>query len=329
MTAAIDLSKIRKILVISTTHIGDTILTTPAISLLRERFPSSHISVMVGPNVVPLFTGSHTVNQVFAYDKKVSWVEKVKFVFELRKQKFDFVLDLRNTAIPVFIRPKYRNSLFLDRSSIQMRQKHLNQLSFIFPIDGPSENNFNFFTIEEQARALEKLPNSAVNDFVVIGPGAGSDLKRWTISGFADVVEYCFKKDKAVVLVGWGRESELGLELERRASKLIVNLIGVLTLRESAGLISRASLVVANDSAIMHLAHELNRPTVSIFGPTDEKKYGQVGANRRTVRLKLDCTPCEVAQCLIERRICLDDLPATSVIQACEELLNHVNHAAN
>ncbi len=327
--ATIDLSKIRKIFVISTTHIGDTILTTPVISLLRERFPLSHISVMIGPNVSPFFAGSRTVNEVFAYDKKVSWFEKLKFVLELRKRKFDLVVDLRNTAIPVFIQSRYRNSLFLDRSSIPMRQKHLNQLRFLFPVDDPPENKFDFFTAEEQIYALEKLPSSAVNDFVVIAPGAGSDLKRWTISGFVEVIDYFFKKDKAVVLVGWGRESELGLELELRASKPIINLIGALTLRESAGLIKRASLVVANDSAVMHLAHELNRPTVSIFGPTDEEKYGQVGANRRTVRLKLDCTPCEVAQCRLERRICLDDLPAASVIQACEELLNCTNHAAN
>ncbi len=324
--AVIDLTKIKKIFVISTTHIGDTVLTTPTVSLLRERFPLSHISVMTGPDVAPLFEGSRTVDEVFAYDKNVSWLKRLKFVLELKKRKFDLVVDLRNTAIPIFIRPRYRNSLFLDRSSVSMRQKHLNQLRFLFPVDDLRENKFDFFTMEEQKRALEKLPSSALSDFMVIAPGAGSDLKRWTISGFVEVTNYFLEKDRAIVLIGWGRESELGLELERKVSKPVVNLIGDLTLRESAGLISRASLVIANDSAVMHLAHELDRPTVSIFGPTDEKKYGQVGARRRTIRLKLDCTPCEVAQCRLERRICLDDLPAASVIQACEALLNHAAH---
>ncbi len=324
--AVIDLSKIQKILVISTTHIGDTVLTTPTISLLREHFPLSHISVMIGPNVAPLFQGSRMVDEVFAYNKKVSWFKRLKFVLELKKRKFDLVVDLRNTAIPIFIQPRYRNSLFLDRSSVPMRQKHLNQLRFLFPVDDPGENKFDFFTPEEQTRALEKLPIANRSHFMIIAPGAGSDLKRWTISGFIEVTNYFLEKGMTIVLIGWERETELGLELVRKASKPIVNLIGDLTLRESAGLISRASLVIANDSAVMHLAHELDRPTVSIFGPTDEKKYGQEGTNRQTVRLNLDCTPCEVAQCRLERRICLDDLPATSVIQACETLLNHATH---
>ncbi len=320
---AIDLAKIQKILVISTTHIGDTVLTTPVISVLRERFPSSYISVMVGPNAAALFEGSRTVNEVFAYDKKATWFEKFKFVLKLRKQQFDLVVDLRNTAIPILISARHYNSLFLDRSAISMREKHLKQLRFLFPIDGSYENKFDFFTEEEQARALRRLPASAANNFLIIAPGAGSDLKRWTISGFVEVMNYFLRKNKAVVLIGWERERSLGMELERMVSKPVTNLIGALALRESAGLISRASLVVANDSAVMHLAHELNRPTVSIFGPTDPKKYSQMGENRRMVRLNLDCSPCEVAQCRLERRICLDDLPPSSVIQASEELLNH------
>ncbi|MBI4395264.1 MAG: glycosyltransferase family 9 protein [Candidatus Omnitrophica bacterium] len=325
MPTEIDLTQVQKILVISTTNIGDTILTTPVISSLRERFPSSHISVVVGPAACSLFKGSRTVNEVFAYDKKSSWLKQFQFIVMLRSRKFDLVIDLRNTAIPLLINSRYRNSIFVDRSRISMREKHLMQLDFLFPINGRCENRFNFFTQEEQACALEKVPASSEDNLIVIAPGAGSDLKRWTLSGFAEVINCFLKKDKRIVLVGWERESNLGLELERAVSRPITNLIGVLSLRESAGLIARASLVIANDSAVMHLSHELNRPTVSIFGPTNEKKYAQTGSNRRQVRLHLDCTPCEAAQCRLSRRACLDDLPATSVIRACEELFNHVS----
>ena len=319
----VDLKTIHKILVISTTNIGDAILTTPVVAFLREHFPLSHVSVMTGPNAAPLFIGSRTVDEVFAYDKRMPWFQKLAFVLMLRKRKFDLVIDLRNTAIPVLIQPRYRNSIVLDRSSISMRQKHLDQLRFLFSVDAV-ENKFDFFTEEEQTHAIEKLPVSSRNNFLLVAPGAGSDLKRWTTAGFAEVINHFFEKGKTIVLGGWERESNLGVELEKMASRPLVNLIGALTLRESAGLIAQASLVIANDSAAMHLGYELKRPTVSIFGPTDEKKYGQVGVNRRLVRLNLDCTPCERAQCHLERRMCLDDLPATSVIQACEELLNHV-----
>jgi len=85
--------------------------------------------------------------------------------------------------------------------------------------------------------------------------------------------------------------------------------------------ISHDQIVIANDSALMHLSHELGRPTVSIFGPTSHDKYWHVGSNRKLVRQNLPCMPCEKAQCQIEYRKCLDDLPAHDVIQAAEELM--------
>ena len=325
MMSQADCNKVERILVISLSNIGDVILTTPVISLLRERFPKAFLSVLVGPKGVPLFTNSCTVNEVTPFDKRASWFEMLRLIFKLRKRKFDLVIDLRHTAIPFLLHSLYQTSFFVDRSSLAMRQRHLDRLRSLLSIES-SENHFNFFTEEEKQATLAKLNPFLSDDFVVIAPGAGSSLKRWTISGFIELANFLLQSGKSVVLVGDEREVNLGKELERKTSKSVVNLIGLLTLRELAGLIHQASLVVANDSAVMHLAHELNRPTVSIFGPTNEKKYGQLGPNRKLVRLNLDCTPCEQAQCRLPRRLCLDDLPASSVIEACESLLNHAPH---
>ncbi len=326
MIQTIDASKIKKILVISLSNIGDVILTTPVISMLREHFPSRHMAVLVGPKAVSLFEKSETVNEVIVFDKRNSWKHHLLLMFELWKRRFDLVIDLRNTAIPFFITPRYRTSFFVDHSSILMRDKHLSRIRFLFPVSNVL-NRFHFFSAAERQSAFRKLTQciskSNVANLIVIAPGAGSDLKRWTINGFAQVSDYFLEREKTVVLLGDSNERKLGFELEEKLSRPLANLMGELTLRETAAIIHGSSLVIANDSALMHLAYELNRPTVSIFGPTNDQKYGQRGANRRIVRLHLDCTPCEKAQCRLPRRICLDDLGAGPVIQACEELLNH------
>lgn len=324
MISSIDTAKIKKILVFTLSNIGDVILNTPVISLLRENFPASSISVLVGPKAASIFTGSHTVNEVIAFDKHASWFRKIALVFQLRKKKFDLVIDLRNTAIAFLIGAKYSTSFFVDRTAASMRDRHLDRVRFLIPVE-EKNNRFDFYSETEKKSAFQKFKaqsdSSNGNDYIVIAPGAGGSLKRWTIDGFSEVMNYFLEKNKNVVLLGWDLERELGAELERKASRPVINLIGSLSLRESAAVISNASLVIVNDSAVMHLAHELNRPTVSIFGPTDHKKYGQTGNNRRMIRLDLECSPCEVAQCRLERRICLDDLPAHSVIEASEELL--------
>jgi len=329
MISSIDSSQIRKILVFTLSNIGDAVLNTPVVSALKEHYPESYLCVLISPKSAAIFSGSKMIDEMIIFDKQSSWLQKLKLVHELREKKFDLIVDLRNSALPFFIGAKYRTPYLVDRSASSMRQRHLDQVRFLVS-NGSGQNRFDFYSGAEKKSAFQKLkqklPEAQEKNFIVLAPGAGGSLKRWTISGFSHVMNYFLARGKTVVLLGWDLERELGAELNRSASKPIVNLIGALTLRESAGLMSEASLVVANDSAVMHLAYELNRPTVSIFGPTDYRKYAQTGENRRMIRLDLECSPCGLAQCRLERRICLDDLPATSVIEACEELLNHAAH---
>ena len=107
--------KIKKILVISLTNIGDVILTTPVLSVLRERFPESEITVVAGPKGVPLLTGSRTIDRVIPFDKKAPWWRTAAFTFGLWKERFDLVVDLRNTGFPLFLGSRYRTPLRVDR----------------------------------------------------------------------------------------------------------------------------------------------------------------------------------------------------------------------
>lgn len=325
MIHAIDTEKIKKILVISLSNIGDVVLTTPVISVLRERFPGAHLEVMVGPKAELILKGSRTIDRLIVFDKRASWMQMARLVFGLWKERFDLVIDLRNTAIPLLIRPRYRTPLRIERAGRQsMRERHLNRIRFLFPIP-EQPNRFHFFSEEEKRWAFEKAGLSAdgkERDFIVMAPGARSDVKRWTASGFAQTARHFLNLGKTVILVGDKSERDSIEAVEANIGKAVTSLIGTLTLRELAGLISEAILVVTNDSAAMHLANELDRPTISIFGPTDDAKYGRSGDRRRVVRLHLDCTPCEKARCRLPKRICLDDLPAESVIKASEEVLS-------
>ncbi len=329
MIHTIDTEKIKKILVISLSNIGDVVLTTPVIWALRERFPHAFLAVIAGPKAEPILKGSRTFDQLIVFDKHAPWNQTIKLVFELWKERFDLVIDLRDTAIGLLIWPRYRTPLRIEQKEWEsMRERHLNRIRFLFPVpEGP--NRFHFFSEEEKQWAFEKAGLSLGKknrEFIVMAPGARSGVKRWTVSGFAETARHLWHSGRTVILVGDKSEYDAVKQVEEAVAKPVTSLIGALSLRELAGLISEAALVVANDSAAMHLANELECPAVSIFGPTDEMKYGRFGQGRRVVRLRLDCTPCEQAQCRLPRRICLDDLPARAVIEACEELLHAPTH---
>ena len=320
---------VKKILVITLSNVGDVILTTPVISCLRQEYPESEITVLAGEKTISILMNSRTIQEVIPYNKHASWLRKILLVFKLRAKKFDLVADLRNKALPLLIGARYRTAMVPDRKTIPMRARHLSQIrELVSTID--RENCFDFFSQEEDETAMAKykarLNGAEDKAFVVVVPGARSSLKRWTVKGFAWLVQYLYQRGKTVVLVG--NEKDIEEELMSILRCPVVNLFGALTLRELSAIVHHAEMVVCNDSGVMHLTSELKRPVVCVYGPTSEEICGPRGSHVRIVRKKLDCAPCDKAECVKARRECLDDLPVEDVISACEELFESAaNHA--
>lgn len=208
-----------------------------------------------------------------------------------------------------------------------MRERHLSRLHFLkIP---PPQSSFDFFGESDLVSARQKLSFSGIpfdDGFVVLAPGAGSYLKRWGAHRFREVAHYLVAQRMPVVLMGSAEEREIAEEVGKHVSKPIVNACGLLALREVAALLSIARLVICNDSAIMHLANEENIPVVSVFGPTDERKYAQFRSAERVIRRRMACAPCERAHCLFTRQACLDDIVSEEVIAASEGLLHANGH---
>ena len=100
---AIDKSLVKRILVITLSNIGDIILTTPVIRVVSKEFPSSRIDVMVGPGGKGIFDRDPRIFKLIIYDKHVSLMEKRRLQLKLKKLKYDLVVDLRNTVLPILL----------------------------------------------------------------------------------------------------------------------------------------------------------------------------------------------------------------------------------
>lgn len=320
-------SAIKRILVITLSNVGDVVLTTPAIARLRENFPDAHIAVLVGPRAYPLLEHSATVNEVIRYDKRTSLGRKLGLMGALRARGFDLVVDFKQTLIPVFLGASRRTRLFrLPQSyTVSMREKFLHLLDS-WDLEAKPHNTFNFFSAadaDEVRRRLEKEGISVNDRLAVVGAGSRSEVKRWPAERFCDVCETLAKKAGIrVILVGDEAERTVLDMLSAKCRERLINWAGRTTLRELAALVASSSLVVANDSAVMHLANELGIPCVAIFGPTNERKYGGRGPKSVIVRRSLACTPCELAQCREGIRSCLDELSSREVEEAALRLLN-------
>ena len=102
-----------------------------------------------------------------------------------------------------------------------------------------------------------------------------------------------------------------------------VNLGGQTSLPELAALIQRATICVTNDSGSMHLAVAMDRPVVSIFGPTDVQWIGPYGRPHAVVRTNLECSPCylrDLRKCRHDHA-CMKETSAALVIERLEEIV--------
>src|SRR5215471_8404991 len=191
---------------------------------------------------------------------------------------------------------------------------------------GLAEDGVDFsFTIPDSsvARADRLLRQhfSAIGDqrLAVIAPGTIWETKHWSSEGFAQVARHLMRKNLTVVLIGSKGERAVCQQVANAAPGA-ANLAGVTTLSELAAIIRRATICITNDSGPMHLAVALNRPVVSIFGPTDRLWIGPYGLPDAVARLDLPCSPCylrSLRRCPHDQA-CMRDVSAQAVIDRIE-----------
>jgi lipopolysaccharide heptosyltransferase II len=186
---------------------------------------------------------------------------------------------------------------------------------FSFPIPGVAAER-----IAERVRTHAR--DAARAGLLLVAPGTVWETKHWRSQGFAEVARHFMKKNFAVVLIGSKKERPVCDSVAIQAPGCL-NLAGETSLPELAALVQRASLCLTNDSGPMHLAVALNRPVVSIFGPTDEIWIGPYGRPNAVVRAKLDCAPCylRVLSRCPHGHACMEMVSAQAVIERAEQIL--------
>lgn len=277
----------KRFLIVSLSNIGDVVLTTPVITQIAAAYPGALITVVSGPKAAPLLAASRSVHRFVIYDKRASLKEKLLFALSLRKDRYEAVIDLRNTAIPFLVSARLRSPLFRQHREISMRARHLEVLKWTgIPAREPAPA-FDFFNDSETASAVSKLKARGVPDkgWILAAAGAASSQKRWPLDRYSEVIRNLLNlSSRPVLLIGDKNERSYVEPLCNIDPSRVVNFAGETTLRETAALIARCDLLLTNDSAAMHLGHELKRKVAAIFGPTNADAYGRTGETFRVLR---------------------------------------------
>ena len=305
---------IRRILIATKFRfIGDTLLAIPIFRAARAQWPDAHIALLTGKNARVLLQNNPYLDEIIEFDPYKSDRGRrpyLSLVRRLRAGRFDLCLALNrsfHSALTpwlggIRVRAGFESEgrgPLLNRRVPYDREKsevacYFDVLHAVAPYAPVNPALELWVSEDETRRARTRLREAFGMDIprhclVGIQPGASLPRKRWGAACFAEVAEALLGQDPRlrIALIGGPDERDAAEELlaccppETRAR--VVSFAGACDLRGSLALVSELGLFVGNDTAIMHSAVALGVPTVSLFGPTNPRKWGNYGPCHRVL----------------------------------------------
>jgi heptosyltransferase II len=317
-------------LVIQTAFLGDVVLTTPLLSRLAEQH--GPVDVVTTPGAAGLLEHHPAVASVLPYDKRGAdrgWRGVWRMGARLRSRQYRRVYlphrSLRSATLALWSGAAERvgfddSPAALTYTSRIMRPRFGHEVERLLTLAGRAGRESPPVTVAltpaDQAAADTWLSTHQVGSrFIAVAPGSIWATKRWPY-----YQELVARLEYPSVLVG-GPEDVAPAAALAAGPAQTVSAAGALTLRESAALIRRATVLVTNDSAPLHLATAVGTPVIALFGPTvPEFGFGPRRPGDLTLGLDdLPCRPCSKHGppiCPLGHHRCMRDLSVDQVLQA-------------
>ncbi len=342
------MTAIGKILVVRLSSIGDIILTTPLLRSLRTTCPGAHITFLIKKQYEELLSASPYIDELITFDKKEGLKGLKRIKHDLREQRFDLYLDIHKNWRSRYLRfglhagktTSYRKLIFkrtlliwfkinLYKTVKPVYQRYFDSVRHLgIHYDGlGTEIHVPAGKSEMVKNMLSEAGYAFDNPLVILCPGATYFNKRWKSEGFVDTARHLIRAKSAFIVVHGGKEDAmLCKDIASAIGSGAVSMAGHLSLAGSAALMQLGTLVIANDSGLLHLAQSQKKPVIGIYGATTrELGYFPVEQNSMVIETELSCRPCThngLNKCPKKHFRCMNDIPAHKVIEAAMNYLS-------
>jgi len=279
--------RLSRILVIRGGAIGDFILTVPALRLLREAFPSSHIQVLGYKHIVALAEMSRYANATRSieyaplssfFSNGAQLPTELVTYFGSFQQVISYLFDPDN-IFAANLRQAGARNLIVGSPKITDQEHAARQLA------RPLEQLALY--LEDPAAILSPpAPREPDSSLIAIHPGSGGEAKNWPLSRWIAVVEALLSADsnRRILLIGGEADVARVDRLRAILPNERVQCAQSLPLVELAARLQNCSLFLGHDSGISHLAAAVGTPSILLFGPTDPAIWAPANQNVKVLR---------------------------------------------
>jgi heptosyltransferase-3 len=356
-TDAIDLTSLKRALVVQLRHHGDVLLTSPVFTVLKNHAPSLEVDALVYAETRDMLDLHPAIAQVHVVDRR--WKDSAAPIRLMREwrlfsalcgRRYDLLVHLsehprgawlarslgaRHSVAHDFGRKanawkkSFTHLVPLPANGRRHRvELNLDALRRIGVQPGDEERKLALVAGVDAERSVDELltrEGLAAKRFVHFHPGSRWQFKCWPPERAAALIDALAQRGERVALTAAPDERERALiaEIRGHASAPLADFSGKLTLKQLAALTARAKLFIGVDSAPMHIAAAMQTPTVALFGPSGEIEWGPWRVAHRIVASgEHPCRPCGNDGCGGGKvSECLSGLPLEAALAAVDSLL--------
>ena len=332
-----------KVLIVGPAWVGDMVMSQALYRALKEINPETHISVLAQGGLKPLLERMPEVDEILKFclghgELKLS--ERKRIGETLRKENFSkaFILPLSfksalvpwHALIPERIgwRGEWRNVLLsdcrkLDKEAYPLMVQRFMSLAYprseqpprklLYPKLVPKESNQSFKILDINLRVEENL--------LAICPGAEfGGSKQWPAEYYAEVVNMVLGKGWQAWIFGSPNDRSVAELIMKKVDESVrdrcIDLVGKTDLSEATDLLSLASVVLSNDSGLMHIAAALGKNVIGLYGSTSSDFTPPLSDSVELISTDIGCRPCFKRECPFGHLRCLTEIKPDRVLGA-------------
>ena len=318
-----------RMLVVAPSWVGDAILSEPLIAVLREPLEEPMVDVLAPPWCAPAYARMRGVARMIdsPFDHgELGLVRRRALARELKRNGYTraFILphSFKSALVPWLARiPRRigyagegRSALLtdarrLDRNAMPRLVDRFVALAVpagqLVPTPPAPTLVPNAANANETMRALGLATRRPI---AILCPGAEfGPSKRWPTEHFVVLARHLLDAGYAVWLLGSANDQPAAAPIAS-AAPAARDLTGRTDLGTAIDLLSLATVVVSNDSGLMHAAAAVGRPLVALFGSSSPVYTPPLSPMARVAKIDIECSPCFQRECPLGHFKCMREL---------------------
>ena len=335
-----DLTDTRPILIVPYMWIGDFVRGHSVVRVLKARWPNRPVDLLVSSQCAPLVDYMPGVRSGIVWNlprSRLALARQWRLAKLLRANQYGTALMLPRTwksalapaiaGIPErvgFVGEARFGLLNRWRWGERRLPRFIDTLAALALPDGtalPSEWPVPQLVVPAEERYRWQQANGLVpGPAIALAPGSVGSSKRWTY--YAEAAKMFVEQGLDVWVVGGPAEKSMADGIIAAGGPRIRDFTGN-DLRNGILAVATASIVVSNDSGLMHIAAAVGTPTMGIFGPTSPRLWAPLNGLAATIQTKtvVPCQPCHRPVCTMNEHRCMRDILVDDVITATQRVL--------